>query len=121
MIFIIMILRNFKNKMPFNIKYYLIYALHFITLKCIKILLQISADLLSHAQLFVLHGLQPTRLLSPWNSPGKTTGVGCHSLLQWIFRTQGLNLSALHADSLLFDLRDAYRFVRDDSIMVVVV
>ena len=27
------------------------------------------------------HGLQPTRLLCPWDSPGKTTGVGCHCLL----------------------------------------
>ena len=27
-------------------------------------------------------GLQPTRLLCPWNSPGKNTGVGCHFLLQ---------------------------------------
>ena len=27
------------------------------------------------------HGLQPTRLLCPWNSPGKNTGVGCHFLL----------------------------------------
>jgi len=26
-----------------------------------------------------LHGLQPARLLCPWNSPGKNTGVGCHS------------------------------------------
>ena len=28
------------------------------------------------------HELQPTRLLSPWASPGKNTGVGSHSLLQ---------------------------------------
>ena len=28
------------------------------------------------------HGLQPTRLLRPWDSPGKNTGVGCHFLLQ---------------------------------------
>ena len=28
------------------------------------------------------HGLQPTRLLRPWESPGKSTGVGCHCLLQ---------------------------------------
>ena len=28
------------------------------------------------------HGMQPTRLLCPWNSPGKNTGVGSHSLLQ---------------------------------------
>ena len=27
------------------------------------------------------HGLQPTRLLHPWNFPGKSTGVGCHCLL----------------------------------------
>ena len=27
-------------------------------------------------------GLQPTRLLPPWDSPGKSTGVGCHCLLQ---------------------------------------
>ena len=26
-------------------------------------------------------GLQPARLLCPWNSPGKNTGVGCHALL----------------------------------------
>ena len=28
------------------------------------------------------HGLQPTRLLRPWDFPGKSTGVGCHRLLQ---------------------------------------
>ena len=27
-------------------------------------------------------GLQPTRLLRPWDPPGKNTGVGCHFLLQ---------------------------------------
>ena len=27
------------------------------------------------------HGLQPTRLLFPWDFPGKSTGVGCHCLL----------------------------------------
>ena len=27
------------------------------------------------------HGLQPTRLLYPWDFPGKSTGVGCHCLL----------------------------------------
>ena len=28
------------------------------------------------------HGLQPTRLLHPWDSPGKNNGMGCHFLLQ---------------------------------------
>ena len=27
------------------------------------------------------HGLQLTRLLRPWDFPGKSTGVGCHCLL----------------------------------------
>ena len=27
------------------------------------------------------HGLQPPRLLRPWDSPGKSTGVGCHCLV----------------------------------------
>jgi len=30
------------------------------------------------------HGLQPTRLLRPWDFPGKSTGVGCHCLHQAI-------------------------------------
>ena len=36
-------------------------------------------------------GLYPARLLCPWDSPGKNTGVGCHALLQGIFPTPGLN------------------------------
>ena len=48
------------------------------------------------------HGLQPTRFLCPWNYPDNNTGVGCHSLLQGIFPTQGSNLGllALQANSL---------------------
>ena len=37
------------------------------------------------------HGLQPTRLLCPWDSPSKNFAVGCHFILQGIFPTQGLN------------------------------
>ena len=40
-------------------------------------------------------GLQPTRLLRPWDFPGKSTGVGCHCLLpdccslnEWIKNSQ---------------------------------
>ena len=50
----------------------------------------------SHSTSLWPHELQPTRLLCPWDSPGKNTGVGCHALLQGIFPTQGLNLSLLH-------------------------
>ena len=31
------------------------------------------------------HGLQPTRLLHPWDFPGKSTGVGCHCLLRILY------------------------------------
>ena len=46
---------------------------------------------LIHVQLFGT----PARLLCPWNSPGKNTGVGCHFLLQGIFLTQGSYLHLL--------------------------
>ena len=39
--------------------------------------------------------LQPARLICPWISPSKNTGVGSHSLLQGIFLTQGSNLCLL--------------------------
>ena len=42
------------------------------------------------------HGLHPTRLLCPWDSPGKNTEVGCHALLQGIFQTQGSNPGLLN-------------------------
>ena len=42
------------------------------------------------------HGLKPTRLFCPWDSPGKNAGAGCHFLLQKIFPTQGSNLHLLH-------------------------
>ena len=45
--------------------------------------------------------LYPTRLPSPWNSPGKNTGVGSHSLLQRIFPTQGLNPVLPHCRQIL--------------------
>ena len=53
------------------------------------------------------HRLQPTRLLCPWDFPGKNTGVGCHFLLRGTFPTQGPNLRLLcllpwQADSLQF-------------------
>ena len=50
------------------------------------------------------HGLQPTRLLCPWNFPGKNIGVGCHALLQGNFLTQGLNLGLLHLRQILYRL-----------------
>ena len=45
----------------------------------------------SCVRLCVTHGLQPARLLCPWDPLGKKTGVGCHALLQGISPTQGWN------------------------------
>ena len=48
------------------------------------------------------YGLQPPRLLCPWDSPGRNTGVGGHSLLQGIFLTHGLNPSLLRCRYILY-------------------
>ena len=50
------------------------------------------------------YGLQPARLLCPWDSHGKNTGVGCHALLQGIFITQGSNARLLHCRQILYCL-----------------
>ena len=50
------------------------------------------------------HGLEPARLLCPWNSPGKNTGAGCHFLLQVVFPTQGCNPGLLHCKQILYCL-----------------
>ena len=49
-------------------------------------------------------GQQPARLLWPWNSPGKNTGVGYHSLLQRILLTKGLNLGLPHCRHISWSL-----------------
>ena len=55
--------------------------------------------------------LQPRGLYSPpgssvhGDSPGKNTEVGCHSHLQRIFPTQGLNPGLLHCRQILFHLK----------------
>ena len=50
------------------------------------------------------HGLQSPRLLCWWDFPGKSTGVGCHFLLQGIFPTRGLNPGLLHCRRTLYPL-----------------
>ena len=52
------------------------------------------------------HGPLPTRLLCPWSSPGKNTGVGCHFFLQGIFLTQESNLGFLHCRQMIYCLRE---------------
>ena len=55
------------------------------------------------------HGLQPTRLLHPWDFPGKNTGVGCHCLLQGIFLTQRLNPGLPHCRQMPYPLKHQRR------------
>ena len=51
---------------------------------------------LSRLQLFETPWTTALQAPRPWNSPGKNTGVGCHSLLQRIFPTQGSHLCLLN-------------------------
>ena len=44
------------------------------------------------------------RVLCPWDSPGKNTGVGCHFLLQGILLTQGSNPGLWHCRQMLYPL-----------------
>ena len=46
--------------------------------------------------------IQPARLLCPWNSLGKNTGVVSRSLLQGIFPTKGSNPGLLHCRQILY-------------------
>ena len=65
---------------------------------------RLSSQLLSRVQLFAILWLKPTRLLCPWNSPGKNIGVGCHPLLQRIILTQRSNSGFLHCRQILYQL-----------------
>ena len=61
------------------------------------------------------HRLQPTRLLRPWDFPGKSTGVGCHCLLQrqaeCISKTKQRNALLAHApNSLRFNYVEVCSF-----------
>ena len=51
-----------------------------------------------------LHRPQPARLLYPWTSLDRKTGVGYHSLLQGIFLTQGSNPGLLHCKRIFYHL-----------------
>ena len=55
----------------------------------------------------VLCDPQSARLLCPWNSPGKNTGVGCQFLPQGIFPIQELNPDLPHCRQILYHLSRA--------------
>ena len=59
-------------------------------------------------------GLQPTRLLCPWDLP-VSAGVGCHCLLQVIFPTQGMNPCSLHCPGGFFTTESPGKFKMIDN------
>ena len=62
------------------------------------------------------HGLQPTRLLHPWDFPGKSTGVGCHCLLRrcvYMFISQFPNFANSRAGWELKSLTCCHPCARD--------
>ena len=56
------------------------------------------------------HGLQPSRLLRPWDFPGKSTGVGCHCLLT-TGQTIALTIPAFVGNLMFLLLNTLSRFV----------
>ena len=73
---------------------------------------------LSHVRLFAIPWTVATNFLHPWNFPGKSTGVGCHFLLQGIFPTQGWNPGPPHCRQMLYCLshQEAYKIQREEQI-----
>ena len=53
----------------------------------------------------------PPRLLCPWDSPGKNTGVGHHFLLQGIFPIQGSNSHFLHCRRILMESTGGFQLL----------
>ena len=85
---------SFKH--PFGIRKYNIYSPEYYTCETEYVSRSIMSSSLQP------RGLWPARLLCPWNSPGKNTGVGIHSLLWGIFPAS--NPGLLHCKQILYHL-----------------
>ena len=71
----------------------------------VAFVVKVKVKSLSHARLFVIPWrVACTKLLHPWDFQGKSTGVGCHFLLQGIFPTQGSNPGLSHCRQMLYRL-----------------
>ena len=76
-----------------------LYIVHLYVCVCLHLVTQSCPTLCDPMEL--------SRLLCPWNFPGKNTGVGCCFLLQGIFLTLGSHshlLSLLHCRQILYPL-----------------
>ena len=78
---------------------------------------KVKVKSLSCVRLYRPHGLQPTRLLRPWDSPGKNPGVGCHYLLQRValycmaLSFIELDKAVVHVISLVSCLKPSHPFL----------
>ena len=80
-------------------------AQHAATLLFTILISKVKVKSLSRARLFTSPWIIAcTRLLRPWDFQGRSTGVGCHFLLQGIFPTQGLNPGLSHCRQMLYRL-----------------
>ena len=89
------------------LKYFVIFSLMHIVCVCVCVCVCTRAHARSVTQSYLsfCDPVEPTRLLCPWDFPGKSTGASCRFLLQGIFLTQESNLCLLcllncQADSL---------------------
>ena len=82
-----------------------------------RLLLLLLLSHFSPVRLCATHRWQTTRLCSPWDSPGKNTGVGCHFLLQELLECNA-KVSYQHVvilDEQQIKWRDAFYRVRKKS------
>ena len=74
------------------------FGLEFLLCVCVCVCVCVSHSAVSDS--LQRHGAR--RLLRPWDSPGKNTGVDSYSLLQGIFLIQGSNPGLLHCRLICF-------------------
>ena len=60
-------------------------------------------------------GLQPTRLLCPWDSPCKNIGVGCHFLLQCMLESSEVIKYQLNIEGNALDSIDPILYYYEDA------
>ena len=82
---------------------YLVF-IHYSWHRAPKTLVKWKGNLLSHVWLIAIPWTLFHQVLCPWNSPGKNTGVGSHSLPQGIFPNQGSNPGLPHCRQILYHL-----------------
>ena len=103
---------RWKNVTPTSCHYFIILLWYFVIFMLYLLALQmqqwkkVKVKSLSRVRFFETRWsvAYPTRLLPPWDSPGKNTEVGCHFLLQGIFLTQGSNPGLPHWRQMLSPL-----------------